>query len=123
MPRILLLLTAPMTSPLAWHAVWLAQQLQAGGHTVQVFFYQDAAMIANRLNWRPDDEANLTRLWQSLQIPLPVCVSAALLRGVTDDANAQRHTLHTDNLAPDFHLVGLGELADLMLGADRVIQL
>ncbi len=128
MRSVLLLLTERQTSPLAWHSVALAEALLAQGSTVSVFFYQDAASIANRLNWRPSDEPNLAQAWQRLPIARPVCVSAALLRGVTDHDNATRHQLLDDhgaghNLAEGFQLVGLGELADAMLHAERVIHL
>ncbi len=123
MNRILLLLTEPMTSPLAWHGVALAKELINQNQTVEVFFYQDAASIANRLNWRPSDEPNLTSEWQKLPIERRVCVSTALVRGVTDQDNATRHDLSTENIAEGFDLVGLGELADLMLQATRVIHL
>lgn len=120
---VFLLLTEPMTSPLAWHGVALAKELINQNEAVDVFFYQDAASIANRLNWRPSDEANLTSEWQRLAIERRVCVSTALVRGVTDLDNATRHDLSSENLAEGFNLVGLGELADLMLKATRVIHL
>ena len=53
----------------------------------------------------------------------PVCVSAALARGVTDADNQQQHQLPTHNLANGFRLTGLGELAELTLTADRLIRL
>ncbi len=128
MRSALLLLTEPQTSVLAWRSVALAEALLAQGTSVSVFFYQDAASIANRLNWRPSDEPNLAQRWQSLALDRVVCVSAALLRGVTDTENASRHQLLNNNdpahnLAEGFQMVGLGELADAMLKSDRVIHL
>lgn len=120
---VLLLLTEPMTSPLAWHGMALAKELINQNVAVDVFFYQDAAGIANRLNWRPSDEPNLTTEWQHLPIGRRVCVSTALVRGITDLDNATRHDLSSENIAEGFHLVGLGELADLMLKATRMIHL
>jgi tRNA 2-thiouridine synthesizing protein D len=123
MSRVLLLLTESMTSPLAWHGVELAKALIVQNIQVDVFFYQDAVDIANRLNWRPSDEPNLTQQWQMLPIQRRVCVSAALVRGLTDIDNAERHDLSGENIADGFQLVGLGELADLTLHASRVIHL
>lgn len=120
---ILLLLTSAPTQRLAWHAIELAKTLQRKQHTVTVFFYQDAVQIANQLNWRPSDEPSLSQAWLNLGIDLPVCVSAALCRGVTDSDNAARHQLSNANLTAGFRLTGLGELADAMLHADRTIQL
>jgi tRNA 2-thiouridine synthesizing protein D len=128
MSSVLLLLTEPMTSPLAWHSVELATALIAQGVAVRVFFYQDGASIANRINWRPSDEPNLADAWRALPVARSVCVSAALLRGVTDLDNATRHQRADqhgliDNLAAGFSLVGLGELADAMRHSERVIHL
>ena len=119
----LLLLTEAPTRPLAWHAVTLAQQLLQHGTLVRVFFYQDAVLIANALRWQPADEPSLADAWRQLAIDLPVCVSAALYRGVTDADNAARHALGSHNLAQGFRLTGLGELAEYTLDADRVIHL
>lgn len=118
----LLLLTQSGTNPIAWHAFHLAQTLLQSQYTVQVFFYQDAVTIANSLSWRPQDERNLGQQWQQLGIDLPVCVSAALHRGVTDQDNATRHQLNTANLLPGFRMAGLGELADAMMTAKRTLQ-
>lgn len=118
----LLLITSSPQSVIAWHALAIAQHLQQKNEPFQLFFYQDGVYVANALNWVPDDQKNLTHEWQKLNIRLPVCVSAALNRGITDSQNAQRHQLTSSNLANGFELVGLGELADTMQNATRVIQ-
>ena len=79
-------------------------------------------MVANALQWVPDDQRNLTTEWQKLDIRLPVCVSAALARGITDEENAKRHNIDQHNLANGFELVGLGELADAVQSTERLIQ-
>ena len=144
-PCVLLLITKSPTHQLAKHALRYAHsylQLQRQGtvdsnsHKTEaeaatmpklaVFFYGDAAHIANRLNWQSADQTDLTQQWQKLQqefaIELPVCVSTALARGVADADNAKRHQLQGDNLATGFSLVGLGELADKMHQATKVVQ-
>lgn len=118
----LLLITSAPTSIHAWHALGLAQALQSKNEDFRVFFYQDAVTVANDLQWLPDDQRQLKSEWQKLSIRLPVCVSAALLRGITDQDNAKRHQLHQHNLAAGFELVGLGELADAVQSADRLLQ-
>lgn len=120
---VLLLLTHAAQQRLAWHALDLATALKNHGHRVTVFFYQDAVSIANAHQWQPQDESRLQQAWQQLAIDLPVCVSAALARGVTDADNAARHQLQGHNLAAGFRLTGLGELAELSLKAQRVVQL
>lgn len=121
MSTLLLITTAP-TSIHAWHALGLAQALKNKNEDFRVFFYQDAVMVANNVQWQPDDQRSLTHEWQKLAIPLPVCVSAALARGITDQDNATRHQLPQFNLASGFELVGLGELADAVQSTQRLIQ-
>lgn len=93
---------------------------------LNIFFYADAAYTANRLRWQSADQTNLTQQWQSLseqyQLPLPICVSTALTRGISDSDNSARHQLHGENLATGFHLVGLSELAMMMQDNCRLIQ-
>lgn len=105
-----------------YYALRLAQAYKNKQYRVSVFFYQDAVSIANQLNWQTDDQLNLQQQWQSLGIDLPVCVSASLTRGISDDENAQRHHLNQANLAQGFQLVGLGVLSDLITQADKVLQ-
>ena len=118
----LLLITSAPSSVIAWHAFGLAQALQQKHEHFRVFFYQDGVQVANDLQWVPDDQRNLKQEWQKLNIRLPVCVSAALARGITDTDNAQRHSLQQHNLAQGFELVGLGELADAVQSCSRLIQ-
>lgn len=118
----LLLITTAPTTKLAYHAYKLAEAMQQAGDKFTVFFYQDAVAIANATVWRGEDQLNLTYLWQQLNIPLAVCVSAALSRGITDAENASRHLISHTNLADGFSLTGLGTLADAMSAAHHVIQ-
>ena len=118
----LLLITSSPTSVHAWHALGLAQALHSNKEAFRVFFYQDGVAVANTLQWMPDDQRKLTSEWQKLAIHLPVCVSAALARGITDQENAQRHNIQQHNLADGFELVGLGELADAVQTSHRLIQ-
>ncbi len=93
---------------------------------LHVFFYANAAYTANRLRWQSADQTDLTQEWQNLaeqyQLSLPVCVSTALSRGISDADNSARHQLNGDNMAAGFHLVGLSELAIMMQNNCRLIQ-
>ena len=143
----LLLITADPSDPLAHLALRYAQAYlkdisanEAGGDDTQtnnndnpntkrpllnVFFYGDSAHLANRLRWQSADQMNLTKEWQMLaeqyKLPLPVCVSTALSRGVSDTDNSTRHQLDGDNLTTGFTLVGLSELALMMQDDCRII--
>lgn len=121
MSTLILVTTAP-TSILAWHAYGLAHALKQKKEPFDVFFYQDGVYVANILNWVQEDQRNLTQAWQDLNIQLPVCVSAALNRGISDLDNAERHQLLQANLAPSFKLVGLGELSDALNNNQRLVQ-
>lgn len=90
-------------------------------HDVSVFFYGDGAYVANRLVWQTADVPNLADAWIDLHrqhdLALPVCVSTALARGITDESNAKRHGLMGENIRTPFYLTGLSTLA---LGLDGV---
>ena len=123
--RFVLLITAAPQLPGAWHAWHFARTVLTAGHSLTTFFYGDAVATANRLRFQAQDETPLGELWSDLArrsgLELPVCVAAALRRGVTDEANARRHQLDGENLHPAFRLAGLGELTEALSGADRVI--
>ncbi|WP_426137629.1 sulfurtransferase complex subunit TusD [Psychrobacter sp. TWR1-1-1] len=136
----LLLITADPSHPLAHLALRYARAylINAANNkdtndnvtldniTLNVFFYGDAAHTANGLRWQSADQINLTKEWQTLaeqfQLALPVCVSTALSRGISDTDNSKRHQLNGDNLATGFSLVGLSELAMMMQGDCRLMQ-
>ncbi len=138
----LLLITADPSHPLAHIALRYARSYlqnlsvndKAADHNpsenqhtpLNIFFYADAAHTANRLRWQSADQLNITQEWQNLaeqyQLSLPVCVSTALSRGISDADNSARHQLETENLAKGFKLVGLSELAMMMQGDCRLLQ-
>ena len=136
----LLLITADPSHPLAHLALRYARaylknaannkdindNITLDNVTLNVFFYGDAAHTANGLRWQSADQINLTKEWQTLaeqfQLALPVCVSTALSRGISDTDNSKRHQLNGDNLATGFSLVGLSELAMMMQGDCRFMQ-
>ena len=138
----LLLITADPSHPLAHIALRYARtylravstnieghdnNLSASHHApLNIFFYADAANTANRLRWQSADQLNITQEWQNLaeqyQLTLPVCVSTALSRGISDSENSARHQLDSENLASGFKLVGLSELAMMMQDNCRLIQ-
>ena len=120
---IVILLTEPPTDRLAWYGLWLAQSCLTAKIPFQVFFYQNAVSVVNILAHQSADLPQLRDKWRALNIDLPVCVSAALLRGVADPNNAARHALPTHNVASGFRLTGLGELVEAVLAATRLVQL
>lgn len=125
-----LLITRDPSHPLAHLALRYARALldeadENNEPGLQLFFYADSAHLANRLRWQSADQINLTQQWQELarkhDIALPVCVSTALSRGVSDSENSARHQLTGDNLVDGFTLVGLSELALMLQDDNRLI--
>lgn len=125
MPMTVVLITSSPYSKKAKEALEFAKACLANGTPFEVFFYGDGAYHANRLIWQSAEVLCLGQEWATLanthQIELPVCVSTALARGITDPQNAHRHHLDGDNLHPAFELVGLSKLA-LMLDGRHLIQ-
>lgn len=117
LPTTLLLITADPSHPAAQSAVRYAQaflklafsnsnddqSLAIKPSPLKVFFYADGAHTANGLRWQSANQVSITQQWQQLasqyHLSLPVCVSTALARGVSDQDNARRHSLMA-NLAP-----------------------
>lgn len=124
--KTLLLITSSPHTPSAKNALTTAKELLQDRQAVSVFFYGDGAYTANALMWQSADVPSVRDTWVGLadtySLALPVCVSTALARGITDTENATRHGLMADNLQVPFTLVGLSELA-LMMGDDvQVVQ-
>lgn len=121
-----LLVTAPPGHEQAWHALHFCEAARAAGHTVsRVFFYGDGVLHGNRLLTPPQDEPALLPRWQALAesgTELVVCVAAALRRGVLDADNARRFERDGENLAAGFIISGLGQLAEVLAEADRVVS-
>lgn len=111
LPTTLLLITADPSQPAAQSAIRYAQAFLKLAFSnsiddesqaikpspLKVFFYADGAHTANGLRWQSADQVSITQQWQQLasqyHLSLPVCVSTALARGVSDQDNARRHSL------------------------------
>lgn len=107
-------------------AVFAHALIEAGHELASVFFYREGVYNANRFTSPANDEFDLVRAWQALNetqgVELHICVAAALRRGITDAAEAERLELPGANLQPGFSLSGLGALAQAALTCDRVVQ-
>ena len=96
------------------------------GHPVKkIFFYQDGIYNANSLICMPQDEIDVSQLWQDLaqkhSIELIICVAAAQRRGVIDATEAKNYDKTSTNLAKHFRVAGLGELIEASTTYDRFI--
>ncbi|NVK21575.1 MAG: sulfurtransferase complex subunit TusD [Kangiellaceae bacterium] len=122
----LLVTATPYSAQGQFSALQFVRVAINNGHSIKrVFFYADGVLVASRLNHPPSDEINLTKAWAKLaieqDIDLVVCVTAALKRGITNHAEAERNALTGENLDPAFEISGLGQLTEAMLESDRLI--
>jgi len=85
-----------------------------------IFFYQDAVLVASRLASPPSDEPLLSVRWQQLleraqkenqSFELQTCVAASYRRGIIDQLQADETNADYANLHPSFSITGLGQLA------------
>ena len=107
-------------------ALRFARAAVAAGHEIhRVFFYHAGVNLANALVVTPQGEPDSGNEWASFandnHVELGVCVAAALRRGVLNDAESQRYERSASNLRPPFEIVGLGQLIEAAIEADRFV--
>ncbi len=99
--------------------------LEMGHEIIRVFFYHDGVNNGTRLAVPPKDDRLVQKEWSKLAeehgVDLVICVAAAQRRGLMDADEAKRQGLDADNIAPGFHLSGLGQLIEGNIEADRTI--
>jgi len=118
--NLAVIVTSPPYSNLSITALnYIETALRADIKLVGVFFYQDGVMHANQQIQIPSDEFQCIKQWrllyQTYQLPLHLCVTAAEKRGLSDEK--------PNNIDSIFTVSGLGELVELVNKADRVVQL
>ncbi|MBJ7536660.1 sulfurtransferase complex subunit TusD [Marinomonas transparens] len=91
-----------------------------------VFFYGDAVLVGSQIPQPPRDEINLLQAWQDIaqehNIPLYLCIAAAVRRGIISEEESRRYELKQHSLAENFQLEGLGTLVELIHTTQKVIQ-
>ncbi|BCE01800.1 sulfurtransferase complex subunit TusD [Marinicellulosiphila megalodicopiae] len=107
-------------------AIRFCNALIAKNHQIeQIFFYQDAVILASNLLVPAQDEYPTQQNWLDFsnqnQIELNVCVSAAIKRGVLNDADCARYNKNQSNVHSCFNIVGLGEFLTSMDNADKQV--
>jgi tRNA 2-thiouridine synthesizing protein D len=117
--------TAP-ASYAAHSGLNFARAVIAGGHSIaRVFFYHDAVRIADNNVVLPQDEVSIAQQWQKFaqdhKVELNLCIAAALRRGVLNEAEQKRYQRPCANSIAEFEVVGLGQLIEATLVADRVV--
>jgi tRNA 2-thiouridine synthesizing protein D len=117
---------APYSSQASSSALRFARAVTAAGHEIErVFFYHDGVSVANDSIVAPQDEVDLPGQWTALacehKFELAVCIAASLKRGVVNETEQQRYETPNATLKPGFEIVGLGQLVDAVINADRLV--
>ena len=123
----ILVTSSPFASDSAYQAAEFCRKLVQAEHTVdQIFFYQDGVYHANCLISPPSDECSPYQVWTQLNgdlgIPLIVCVTAAIRRGIISEQEAASSDNLNANLQPPFTDTGLGEFFSLLHQSDNLVQ-
>jgi tRNA 2-thiouridine synthesizing protein D len=115
--------TAPNSNLTATAINMITAALKKEIEVVGVFFYQSGVLNGSHHLALPNDEYQTNKQWQRLHnnynLPLHLCATAAEKHGLSDDINEQKMS----NINEAFILSGLGELVELNVKADRLIQL
>ena len=78
----------------------------------------------------PNDEYQINKAWQQLKqqhnVELHVCISACEKRGLSDEiVNSSKNNINnlsTSNISEFFTVSGLGELVELTVKSERLVQ-
>lgn len=122
----LIICTPPHTDEMSYLAWQFARTVIAGGHQLKrVFFYEDGVYHANCCLAPASDEVDLHQAWIELArlhtLTLEVCTGASSRRGILAPEEAHIRGV-SPNLSPTFTLSGAGQLAEIALTCDRVVQ-
>ncbi len=127
MKYTIFLQTGPENRSIHLSALKFARALIEAGHTItRLFFYNDAVRCANANTVSPQDEPSIEQQWSRFRkeynIDTVVCIAAALQHGILDHKEAERYQKLGVTLSSDFHLGGLGQLAEACHLSDRVVS-
>ncbi len=99
--------------------------LEKGHEIFRIFFYHDGVNNGTRLATPPQDDRNIVNRWSELaakhDLDLVLCIAAAQRRGIADPDEAKRQGKDADNIAPGFHISGLGQLIEAGIESDRLV--
>jgi tRNA 2-thiouridine synthesizing protein D len=107
-------------------ALRFARAAVANGHQIhRVFFYHAGVDLADSLIVTPQGERDAGDDWARFAtehgVELAVCIAAALRRGVLSDQESQRYDRTAANLKAPFQIVGLGQMIEAAIEADRFV--
>ncbi|HFD11276.1 MAG TPA: sulfurtransferase complex subunit TusD [Crenotrichaceae bacterium] len=110
--------SAPYQCQSAYTALQFSRAVLDNHQIKRIFFYHEGIYNAFVSSQAPADQIDMIAEWSALatdyHVDLLVCISAAQLRGLT-----QNH--HSALLATGFRIGGLGEMVEAMIEADRLM--
>ena len=117
---------SPLESQAHYSALRYAESLIGTAKLTQVFFFHEAAAVANRLTVPLSDEFVARRAWREFaaenSVRLCVCIASSERRGVVDTASQHDHNLASENVDHAFEIVGLGEFCDALATHDHFMS-
>lgn len=124
MKKIAIVVTTTPSNPFTQTACQIIHNALSNGiKVVGVFFYQAGVLNASKFLSIPSDEFPIAKQWKVIaeeqRVPLYLCSTAAEKHGLIDENSP----LSTDLIREEFTLSGLGELVELTMQADRLVQL
>lgn len=129
MKTLSVVVTTPPHSPLTATVIdYVNKAVNCGVKVIGIFFYQDGVLNASKHLCMPNDEYQINNAWKQLNqqhnIDLHVCISACEKRGLSDEIQSNNVTVHesNSNISEYFTVSGLGELVELTVKADRMVQ-
>lgn len=117
---------APYASSAARTALRFAEAAVQLGHRVhRVFFHHGAVLLAASFAMPPQEEEDLQAGWVALHethgVELALCIANALKRGLVSEQERARYGKAAASTHAAFVTVGLGQLIDAMVEADRFV--
>jgi tRNA 2-thiouridine synthesizing protein D len=124
MKKLAVIVTTPPTNHLTQTAYQIIETaVNENIELIGVFFYQSGVLNASQYLSVPNDEFPLHKKWQQLHkdhaVPYFLCSTAAEKHGLIK----ADEPMCTHLIMDEFTISGLGELVELTLKADRVVQL
>lgn len=124
MKKLAVIVTTPPTNHLTQTAYQIIETaVNENIELIGVFFYQAGVLNASQYLSVPNDEFPLFKKWHQLHkdhtVPYFLCSTAAEKHGLIK----ADEPMSSDLIMNEFTIAGLGELVELTLKADRVVQL
>jgi len=123
----LLVTGSPHGSQQSSSAYLFAKALLEKNHDIScIFFFQDGTLNANKFNSPLGGQFDLVNAWRIMgkeeNVPLKICISSGMRRGVIDYNEANLLGFSSPTIAEGFEYSSLGFLSEQIMKCDRWVQ-